>query len=65
MLCRTVTVGRKLVGVVEKQFARELSRLVAGLDDVETKQLAALVSRVVGVTDGIYEHARRTGHAKG
>jgi len=52
-------------GVVEKQVARELAKLVAGLDDGEKEQVASLASRVVGVTDGIYEHARRIGHAKG
>jgi DNA-binding MarR family transcriptional regulator len=41
-------VGRKLVGTVERQVARDIARLVAGLDDVETKRLAAFASRVVG-----------------
>jgi hypothetical protein len=40
-------VGQKLAGVVEKQVGRELAKLVASLDDVETEQLASLASRVV------------------
>ena len=42
--------GRKLVGAVEKQVARELAKLVAGLDDLETKELASLASRIVGMS---------------
>jgi MarR family transcriptional regulator, lower aerobic nicotinate degradation pathway regulator len=45
------TAGRKLVGVVEKQVARELATLVAELDETETKRLAALASRIVGDAD--------------
>jgi len=46
--------GQKLVGLVEKQMGRELAKLVAGLDEVETKQLASLASRVVkdAMSDG-------------
>jgi DNA-binding MarR family transcriptional regulator len=40
-------VGQKLVGVVEKQVGRELAKLVSGLDNAETEQLASLASRVV------------------
>ncbi|MGO9838812.1 MAG: MarR family winged helix-turn-helix transcriptional regulator [Polyangiaceae bacterium] len=40
-------VGQRLAGVVEKQVGRELAKLVAGLDHVETDQLASLASRVV------------------
>ena len=40
--------GRKLVGTVAKRVARELAKVVAALDDVETKQFASLASRIVG-----------------
>jgi MarR family transcriptional regulator, lower aerobic nicotinate degradation pathway regulator len=39
--------GQKLAGVVEKQVGRQLAKLVGGLDDVETEQLASLASRVI------------------
>jgi DNA-binding MarR family transcriptional regulator len=42
------------LSLVEKQMGRELAKLVAGLDEVETKQLASLASRVVkdAMSDG-------------
>lgn len=39
--------GQKLARLVEKQVGRELAKVVSGLNDVETTQLASLASRVV------------------